>query len=76
MADEQTFWAIMQWRCLSAKPALQSLCGLSSIIICVRPLVFIFFARNFFKHHITPHTLHFPSVEGHKTEPESVFYVF
>ena len=33
-ADRQTFQAIVQWRCLSANPTLQSLCGLSNINIC------------------------------------------
>lgn len=46
-AAEQTFWAIAQWQCLSAKPTLQSLPGLGNII-CVLMVVFICSCKNSF----------------------------
>ena len=59
-ADKETFWAIAQWCCLSAKPTLQSLHGLSDIVVCVHTVVFICFCKKFFAtaYHTTPTCSH------------------
>ena len=59
-AVEQTFWANAQWCCLSAKPPLQSLCGLSNIIISVHTVVFICCCKTFLQtgYHTMPTCSH------------------
>ena len=48
-ADDQTFWAIAQLCCLSAKPSLQSLHSLGSIIVCVLRVWFVCYSRKLFE---------------------------
>ena len=53
----QTFQAIAQSHCLSAKPKFQSLCHISNIIICVHTVVFICYCKKFFQYSISQHAL-------------------
>ena len=48
-ADEETFWGIAHWCCLSAKPTFQSLRGLGDVVVCVHTVVFICFRKKFFQ---------------------------
>jgi hypothetical protein len=48
-ADDQTFWAVTQWCCLSVKLTIQPLYGLGSIIVCVLRVVFVCFCRKCFQ---------------------------
>jgi hypothetical protein len=59
-AVKQTFRANAQWCCLSAKPTLQSLCGLSNIIISVHTVVLICFCKTFLQtgYHTMPTCSH------------------
>jgi hypothetical protein len=52
-ADKQTFQAIANSHCLSAKPTLQSFCGLSNIIMCSYSSVYLLPQKKFSKQHIT-----------------------
>ena len=54
-ADKQTFRVIAQSHSLSAKPTLQSLCGLSNIIICVHTVLFICYCKKFFQKSASQH---------------------